>query len=280
MYQLDNPRAVAREAILESVDPEVWKQNAKFSDELISMIAGHRLAEHPILSAMDSCQFDLEWLKFFHLEFSRAFAEIFTDSLVYAMATCSQIEPKLGPKGKVSARFLLQLNMLDELGFQPMVVDSGEYAGHPYLAHYVQFSETLSELGLSEEDVRSYQPSATSLAARASFEDYYDKHQELTCVLAVAETIFSKFAGPWSKNTGENANIDISKGYHSIHVEDDHGDFIDDEHSEDSWFVFRQAITSENYEDMRALVQKVLDIWAEQADYVYQKGVDGMRATA
>jgi hypothetical protein len=280
MYKLDDPRASSRQAILDSVDPATWERNVKFSHELLEVIASHRLGSHPILAAMDSSDFDIEWLKFFHLEFSRAFAEIFTDSLVYAMATCSQLEPLLGAKGKVAARFLLQINMLDELGFQPMKTDKGEYAGHPYLAHYVQFTETLVGLGLSEEEIKSYVPGDAIQAARASFEDYYGKHKELTCVLAVAETIFSKFAGPWAKNTGDKTSLNVSEGYHSIHVEDDHGDFVDDEHSEDSWYVFRQAITSEDYDAMRKLVIKSLDVWANSADYVYEKGMDSLKKTA
>jgi len=264
--KIDDPRGVGREAVQKSVPPELWAQNLAFSKEMQEISLAHPLNNHPILAELDKSTLNKEITKVLHLEFSHAFAQIFTDSLIHAMATSADLEPRLGPLGKVSARFLLQLNLLDELGFCHNEKGSDDYTGNPYLSHYMQFAETLAQLGATHREVLDYKPSAAAKTARRSFTDYFNDHVLLTGVLAVAETVFSKFAGPWAKSVGKSTDIDVSKGYHKIHVEDDHGTFVDDDHSEDSWYIFRQAITPDRYDELRELIPTWLDAWNDFCD--------------
>lgn len=266
MHKVDDPRGVGREAVQRSVPPETWKKNWEFSQELIDLVKQHPLNHHPIIAELENETLNKEVTKILHLEFAHAFAQIFTDSLIHAMATSAHLEKRLGPLGKVSARFLLQLNLLDELGFCPSEKGSDEYTGSPYLAHYMQFADTLKQLGAKPSDVLEFKPSAAAKASRKTFTDYYDDHVLLTGVLAVAETIFTKFAGPWARSVGKSTDIDVSTGYHKIHVEDDHGTFLDDDHAEDSWYIFRQAVTPERYDELRELVPAWLDAWNDFCD--------------
>ncbi len=265
---MDKPRDTGREAVRVSVPPDLWEQNQKLTDELKQLIEKHRLFRHPVIGLLDTEELNKDVTRILHMEFAYAFAQIFTDSLVHAMAATTDLERRLGPQGKVAARFLLQLNLLDELGFAPSEKATGDYWGNPRLAHYYQFAETLVLLGAKTSDIFEYKPSAAARAARKTFTDYYTDYAALTCVLAVAETVFSLFAGPWARSTGRSTGIDVSKGYHAIHVEDDHGHFVDDEHSEDSWFIFRQALTPDRYEEFRTKTAQWLDIWNDFGDNI------------
>lgn len=266
MTDTSNPRHEGRQAIQSSVPPEIWQANERFSKDLLRQVETHPIARHPLIALLDQGIPDLEAQRYFHLEFRHAFAQIFTDLVIHAMASTSQLEQRLGALGKVSARFLLQLNLLDELGFQPQV-NAGDYAGSPFKAHYLEFDATLRELGLAPADLARFVPSAEADACRRTFSDNYGDHCLLTCVLAVSETVFTRFAGAWAKSVGKRTGIDVSQGYHSIHVEHD-GSSIDDDHSEDAWYVFRQAVTPDRYDDVLVKTNEWLDTWAAFLDHL------------
>lgn len=268
MLILDKPRETGREAVKNSVPKETWDQNWKFSESLKDMIRSHKIYRHPVIGVLNNETQNKEAQKIIHFEFAHAFAQIFTDSIVHAMARTSELERRLGPQGKVSSRFLLQLNLLDELGYMPAEQVTGDYFGNPGLAHYIQFADTLRSLGAKPGEIFTYKPSASAKEARKTFTDYYEDYPMLTGVLACAETVFSLFAGPWAKSVGRSTDIDVSKGYHKIHVEDESGDFLDDEHSEDSWYLFSQAITPELHAEIRENMESWLDVWYDFADNI------------
>jgi hypothetical protein len=226
------------------------------------MVENHPLKSHPIKALLMQSTLTVDISRYMHLEFAWAFAQVFTDSLVHAMATASQLEPHIGPLGKISARFLLQLNLLDELGFSPAPIVSDHYYGNPLNSHYIQFHNTLKELDTTPAMLKAFKPSEAAMRSRRTFTDHFGDHVNLTCVLACAETLFTEFASPWADSVKRSTNIDTSKGYHKIHVEDD-GHFIDDDHSEDSWYLFRQAITPDKYEVTRKNVREWLEVWSD-----------------
>lgn len=267
---VNEPRTLGRMAVQSTISPETWAKNVKFSEEMSAMINKHKICRHPLIGLFSSKKLNNEATKIIHYEFSYAFAEIFTDSVIQAMVTSAQLEKKLGSMGKVSARFLLELNLMDELGFQAKKneTDDGSYCGNPLLAHYSQFNETLEELGANHDELWAYKPTAASEEARKTFTENYHDHLMIISVLAVAESIFTLFAGPWAKSVGMSTNVDVNRGYHKIHVEDESGEFVDDEHSEDSWYLFRQAIEEKDYEMIRVKISTWLDIWYDFADEV------------
>jgi hypothetical protein len=268
MHKLDDPRGSGRAAIKASVPTDLWEKNCAFADKIKAMITSHRLWKHPVTTLLNTEKLNPEMTRTLHLEFAHAFAQIFTDSLIYAMARTTDLEKTLGPLGKVSSRFLLQLNLLDELGYCAGDKVTGGYFGNPAKAHYLEFMETLRQLGSKPEDIFAFKPSPAAKAARKTFTDHYEDYTLLTCVLACAEQVFTRFAGPWAKSVAMSTTIDTTKGYHAIHVEDEHGEFIDDDHSEDSWFLFRQAVTPERYDEIHRKIESWLDTWYDFGDNV------------
>ena len=264
--KLNDPRGAARTAICNSVDKDTWKKNRDFVKKVTSYIEGHRILKHPIVEMMNKATFDANAIKAFHLEFGYAFAQVFTDAVLRAMSTCAQLERRLGPKGKMASRFLLQINMLDELGFAPNAPGHDGWAGHPDNSHYVKFHETLEQLGVPHKELLAYKPSPFAIACRQTFESTYDDHVALTCMLACAESVFDVFAGPWARNTGSKTNVKVEGGYHSIHVLDNEGHGIDDDHSEDMWTVACQAITPDRYDEMFVNAQIWVETWCSFAD--------------
>ena len=255
---MSSARSVCREVIKSTVPPELWEQNSRFAEEIHTLISTHPLATHPLISQLDMSQLSVPALVRAHLEFRYTFAQIFTDSLLRAMVLAETLEPRLGVLGKASARFLLQFNVLDELGFSASNEAGGDYGGSPRKAHYVQFDETLKQLGMTQEQIVSYQPSEAAVTLRRAIEANYADYSMLLASLAVAESIFDKFAGPWAKSMATRTSVNTEDGYHSIHVEHE-GESLDAYHSEDLWYVFRQGVEPSRYEDIRTRTAAYLD---------------------
>lgn len=261
MEKLLSARQLGRDAIAATVEKNNYQRNHKFAKILIDRVESHPLMTNPILSKMNSGEFDLNQMKVFHLEFYHAFAQVFTDAVIEALSSAKQLEGRLGARAKMAARFLLQINLLDELGFHPGTGSDGNYNGQPALAHYVQFFNTIEQLGMSEDEVKAWMPMSSSVACRATFENAYGDYPQLVALLAVAETVFHDFATPWAKSVDVATDIDVSRGYHSIHVETETGESIEDGHSEDAWILFCQAITEDRFEEMVQRVDLWLKVW-------------------
>ncbi|QGW85543.1 hypothetical protein EAAEB30_02125 [Enterobacter asburiae] len=261
MKTLLNTRQLGRDAIVATVDKHVYTENRAFANRLIDRIESHPLMRSPILAKMNSGEVDIQQMRVFHLEFYHAFAQVFTDAVIEALSAAKQLEAPLGAQAKMAARFLLQINLLDELGFHPGEDAEGNYNGQPALAHYVQFFTTIQQLGMTEHEVKSWLPMSSSLACRATFENAYGDYTQLVGLLAVAETVFHDFATPWAKGVDKATDIDVTKGYHSIHVESETGESIEDGHSEDAWLLFCQALTEDRYAEMEQRVDLWLKVW-------------------
>ncbi|NDK98732.1 hypothetical protein [Photorhabdus bodei] len=261
MEKLPSARQLGRDAIAATVENNQYQRNHQFAKRLIDRIEAHPLMRNPILLKMNRGEFDISQMRIFHLEFYHAFAQVFTDAVIEALSSAKQLEGRLGARAKMAARFLLQINLLDELGFHPGTGSDSGYNGQPALAHYVQFFNTIEQLGMSENEVKAWFPMSSSVACRATFENAYGDYPQLVALLAVAETVFHDFATPWAKSVGVATDIDVSTGYHSIHVETETGESIEDGHSEDAWILFCQAITEDRFDEMEQRVDLWLKVW-------------------
>jgi len=253
-----NARAVCRDVIRQAVPPNEWAANERFCGELLEQIKSHPLMSDPIIAALGTGKLDEKQLKRGHLEFRYAFAQTFTDALLRAMFLAHRLEPRFGPMGKVAARFLLQFNVLDELGFAPADESAGSYGGTPANSHYVKFFETLRDLGIDEAQVAAYVPSAAAVACLRMIESAGDDLEGTLAILTVEETIFESFATPWAANMRRRTTVDTEHGYHSLHVEHD-GESVDDHHAEDLWYVLRMVLSREKYEHVRRTTADCLD---------------------
>ncbi|WP_445496251.1 hypothetical protein [Photorhabdus sp. SF281] len=261
MEKLLSARQLGRDAIIATVENNQYQRNHQLAKRLINRVESHPLMRNPILLKMNSGEFDISQMRIFHLEFYHAFAQVFTDAVIEALSSAKQLEGRLGARAKMAARFLLQINLLDELGFHPGTGTDSGYNGQPALAHYVQFFNIIEQLGMSENEVKAWFPMSSSVACRATFENAYGDYPQLVTLLAVAETVFHDFATPWAKSVGVATDIDVSTGYHSIHVETEIGESIEDGHSEDAWILFCQAITEERFNEIEQKVDLWLKVW-------------------
>jgi len=271
--EIQDPRGAGRAAIEATVPPALWAQNDRFSQALRAKILRHPLSTHPIREFFDTEKLSKEKTLLLHLEFGYAFAQIFTDAVLQAMAVSKQMESRLGPRAKVAARFLWALNLQDELGYFPSG-DKSSYAGHPKAAHYSQFVDLFPDLGSPDNAINHHKPSKCAQDARESFEKYYNDYARLTTVLALSESVFDKFAGSWADNVARSAGLDTSRGYHTIHVQHDDGTSVDDDHSEDSWTLVKQCLTTDDFKEIDALVDESLDCWARFADNMMRLAVE------
>jgi hypothetical protein len=277
-FPIENPREVSRQIVRESVDPQTWRKNLAFTHKLEAMIKASRLFNHPVIASFARKEFTLASMAIVHSEVRAGFAEHFGDALIRLMQTTGTLERRLGAKAKMAARFLIQLNVLEELGYKPTPLGKTGFCGHPGFSHYWQLLETLTALGEPEAAWAAYVPSPEALAARETLLGNFDDHLRLAVVLAGIETGFIPYYDPWAANTIAVSQTDISGGYHSIHVEDASGAVVDHDHSEDSWYIVRQAATPDRYAEIEAFLADLLERWARFIDMLAAKDREIKRA--
>jgi hypothetical protein len=279
-FPIENPREASRQIVRASVDVQTWHQNEAFTHKLEAMIRSSRLWNHPVIAAWSRKEFTRASLAIVHAEVRAGFAEHFGDALIHLMQTTTTLERRLGAKAKMAARFLIQLNVLEELGYRPTPLGQAGFCGHPGFSHYWQLGETLTALGEPEDRWAAYVPSPESVATAAILRDNFDDHLRLAVVLAGIETAFIPYYGPWAANTIAVSQTDISGGYHSIHVEDEAGAFVDHDHAEDSWYIVRQAVTPDRYAELEAFLADILAQWARWSDMLMAKDHEVKRAAS
>jgi hypothetical protein len=269
---LDHPRRQAKEAIRATVTEELWDRNRQFTQELDELIANHRLADHPARSALSSGQFGRNALARLHLEYRHAGVQIFTDALLQAQLLTAELEDRLGPTAKIPARFLLTLNTLDELGFQPGEGARGYYRGHPQLAHYPLFEQLLDQLGVGRGEREAYVPSTVADALHHNLRAAYDDLLTLTTFLTIAEKQVVLFSPPM-RQAILALGMPVRGGYYDFHGTSDEVDWsgADDDHHDDLWFLIQQAATPDRYDEVLRRARYYLGLWAQFWDEQMQK---------
>ena len=131
-------RLNTREIIKDCIDPEAWTERERIVQELQAKLMANDLQNHVLLQSLGGGEIDLELQKFLHLEFASAFSRPFTDMLLHAMLDTAELRAEQGPKAQMSARFLLGLNLFEELGFT-LDPQSEEDVSTPLHSHYIQY---------------------------------------------------------------------------------------------------------------------------------------------
>lgn len=252
-------RAEARQIIEDSVGTRQWALNQEIVTQLQKKLLTHPLQKHPILMLMGDGRIDLEIQKIAHLEFAHAFSQPFTDLLLSAMLDTVELREQQGPTGQMSARFLIGLNLLEELGFT-LDPESTDDISTPHHSHYLELLKSIKALGISDEERDSYQPSSASLQIREMMKDARGNLlAELTC-LTVSESLFPIFSGSWAESVQHSGGINIESGFHSIHVEDEDGNNIEDDHGGDAWHLLTQALSAERSQEADDLMNDWLNV--------------------
>jgi hypothetical protein len=259
-------RALARAAVRNSLPAQRWQANEAFTRTLCRELEQHRFARHPLIGEMGHGPVPFDWLRNFYLDTVQAVSGPFMEYVLQAVVNCSQVQDQVGLRGVAAARFLMSINAMDELGFEPGSADGG-FLGDPARAHAVQLFDTMEQMGITQEDVRDHGASPPARAMAAMLERNRHDHLRLAVVLAAYESTLAPWSGAWAEATRNATSVDVDRGYHAIHVEDEHGDAVDDEHSEDSWHIVRQALGPGREAEVRALALELMDVCATYVDY-------------
>ncbi|SDH56340.1 iron-containing redox enzyme family protein [Variovorax sp. OV700] len=262
-------RTAARNAVRESIADVQWQRNDTFTRELSTELQQHAFVQHPLIAAMNAGEGSLEWLRGFYLDTVHAVSGRFIDYVLQAVLNCAQIEDRIGRRGVTAARFLLQINVIDELGFEPGASVEG-FIGNPGKAHVLQLYDVLEQLGISEAMVRAHRASSAAIHMANVLETNRNDHLRLATVLAAYESTLSPWSDCWATATRALSTVDTGRGYHAIHVEDHDGHVVDDDHSEDSWHIVRQALTLERTEEVRHLALHLMDTCQSYVDYQFR----------
>lgn len=268
--QYADPRTSARALLLSQLDAGRLKENQTFVASLLSDIKSQTFFRHPVLKAMRAGTLNPEQLALVHLEFRSAVVSVFTDAILMAQFLTRELVGRLGPSSQMAARFLLTLNLLDELGFKPGVGAEQYFRGHPMAAHYCMFDSVLDELGVSSAQRAAYRPSAEAEQVRAFIEGQFGDYLSLLAVLASTEET-AMIICPAMRVAAEHAGLNVGRGYYLVHgASSDEGTFaFDDDHQNDVAFALVHALTPSDYEAVARVAKEYGRLWVAFWDRIW-----------
>ena len=260
----DNPRQKAIDGMKNSISEDLWSKNVQFLKTLREEISQHPVSQHPAIQLLNDGSIDKETLKHIHLEYRHAIVQVFTDALLMAQFQTKQLEPRLKSGSKMYARFLLNLNVLDEYGYRPALDINGYYAGNPDYAHYPLFEDVLDDFELTQAERNNYQPSIIAQQVKNYLEYAFDRYEAVTALLAVAEEEVILFSPPLRQAT-KAVGFNVDSGYYYVHgvSQDETAEAADDDHEDDLWFVLAQACVESDYPYIRLICLEYCDLWQQ-----------------
>ncbi len=261
--QSEHTRLELLQFIQNSLKPETWQQNTQAVNHLKRLTQQHPLFKHPILEQLHQCQFSLDQLKFIHINYFTAIVKNFTDALsmviyqAYKLEQNSNILEENRIASKIYARYLLSLNLIDELGFNTHQLEQSSAAK----SHLAYFLKLMQQLDLEPLDQSKTQIEAYALA------EYIQKHlssyADLLLILACTELQVIKFSEALRNNMAIYNSIYI-EGYYACHgLADQEASTLanDDNHQDDIWTLLAQCYSSENQQHLQQIQSEYLALW-------------------
>lgn len=259
-----NPRKHVVHELERVTSAEIWVENGKFIDNLKKRILAHPLFKSPALKMLNEGKADLSTVKTIHLDYRFAIVKIFTDALLMAQFLARDIEHWLPPSSKIGPRFLLTLNLLDEIGFSPNRADSHYYCGNIRRAHYPLYEDVLDQLGVSVDEREKHKASQHAIKLKTKLEDTYTDYLSLVALLAIAEQQVIVFS-PALKRSLVQLGLDVSTGYYYVHgtSTDESLSAADDDHENDLWLLLQQAMRQDEMPRIEEMCLSYCDLWME-----------------
>ncbi len=258
-----NCREIARKAIQNSLPQALWEENWQFIKELRRRLSKHKMLNHPFIEKLNQQQLSQDELKKVFLNF-RPLVEKFTDVLLKAAVLTYQIENKLISGAKMHSRFLITLNILDELGFTPDVDQAGYYQGSPYHSHYLLFEKVIKQAGISEQEKKNYIPCQASQEILEVWNDEATNDlKEVAASLVATEMIALHFSPALKNNAIIFESIDFKSGYFYVHgsSEDKNLNAADDDHEDDLWYIIAQSLFPNEHKSFENKVLFYMEKW-------------------
>ena len=261
--QSEHTRKELLHFIQNSLSPELWRNNACAIGELKQRTASHDLFRHPMLERLKACQLSLEQLKSIHVNYFTAIVKIFTDAqsmLIYqaaALENNANIHKESRISAKVYARYLLSLNLMDELGFNTHNLAQSS----PAKSHLIYFLDLMRQLELDAS--QQHKAEAEAHALQEFIQQHMHSYADLLLLLACTELQVIKFSEALRINM-QAYDPAFALGYYACHgIADNSSQHLanDDKHEDDIWALLTQCFASEHSQHYKKTQSQYLELW-------------------
>ncbi len=260
--QSENARLEALSFIKNSIPATLWNKNVHEVQELQQICIQHPLFQHPILTRLCTQTLSLEQLKFIHLNYFTAIVKTFTDALSMVIYQALQLESHKNihtvdrVRAKAYARYLLSLNLIDELGFNTHELSLSS----PAKSHLVYFMDLLKLLQVDPLDQKAVVTEAYDL--NQFNQPHLTSYDHLLLILACAELQVIKYSEALRINL-KKYDVQFTHGYYACHGVVDHSKRLanDDNHEDDIWALFTQSYIHSQRPAYEQLIEQYLQLW-------------------
>lgn len=259
-----NPRVEARRRIHASIPSEIRIANESHVESILAFVKSHDAWNNSAIDALRGGKVSRPDLWAVHMDYRHAIVEIFTDVILMAQFQTRQLDAHLGRAAKMPPRFLLTLNLLDELGFSAGYGSGDYFQGHPDAAHAGLFDRVVAELAAPGQGEPPFTPSDAAGRIRTFVEQAYDDLVMLLAVLLVTEES-ALVISPSLRLASAAVGLNVDSGYYLVHgsSEDPGTNAFDDDHQLDIVALLAQAMTPERHESTMATCRDYCELWSE-----------------
>ncbi|SDQ24766.1 hypothetical protein [Pseudovibrio sp. Tun.PSC04-5.I4] len=250
-------RYVVQDLIKAETPTDRYAQNYKFIEQLMVEIKEHRLFSHPVISDLQNGVLSKAAVTDLHMDF-RLLTKQFTDVILMAQFLTREIDSKRN-MDHMSARFLITLNLLDELGFY---AGQGDYEGTPKHSHYLLFEQVIDQLGVPREGRDAYKCGAPAVELHRYVEEIMNDFLGVLMYIAVTEEEAMVYSPPM-REAARAVGVSVDAGYYNAHgsSSDDETDAEDDEHQNDILVILSQFMMPEDHARAHELAFAFCDRW-------------------
>ena len=261
--QSEHTRVESLHFIQNSMPANVWDKNISVINQFKKQTINHPLFNHPILARLHQGQLTLTHLKLIHINYFTAIVKNFTDALSMAIYQANALEQHQSIHqekriaSKIYARYLLSLNLIDELGFNTHDLAQSS----PSKSHLVYFLKLMQTLHLDPLDQKETEIEALSLTQ--FIQNHMHSYADLLLILACTELQVIKFSQALRQNISIY-NSEFTEGYYACHgiaQKNNLGLANDDNHEDDIWLLFTQCYTPENESHFQRIHTEYLELW-------------------
>ena len=260
--QSEYARKAALEFIQHSIPASLWNKHVNEVRQLKQSCTQHPLFEHPILTRLNNQMLSLDQLKFIHLHCFTAIVKTFTDILSMVIYQALQLEQHENihhadrVHAKAHARYLLSLNLIDELGFNTHELSLSS----PAKSHLIYYMDLLNSLQV--QPLNSEQVVLEAHALNQFIQEQLSSYNGLLLILACAELQVIQFSEALRVNL-EKYNPEFTEGYYACHGVVDHSEKLanDNNHEEDLWVLLTQSYSCDQQSQYEKLIQQYLQLW-------------------
>ncbi len=260
--QSEDARHEALNFVKNSLEKGSWEKHQACIHNIKTHIENHSLFKHPILAKLKNKELNLIQLKEIHSHYFIAIVKIFTDALSILIYNCHVLERNKNIQdekrilAKVHARYLLSLNLIDELGFNTHNLALSS----PNKSHLAYFINLLEQLRIAPIDEEQADIEAKNI--QNFIKHYLFDYQELLLILAITEQQVIAYSEALSVNIA-NYGSELTEGYYACHGLVGNGENLanDDNHQDDIWTLLTQALDVENFNHLYLLAEDYANHW-------------------